>query len=74
MRAGEIAEELDCSHQLIGRRGKHLEERKLVVRDVDEDGRRTYELTSFAKDSYFDTRFAADLRILPEAEDKDKKT
>lgn len=63
MRAGEIAEELDCSHQLIGRRAKHLEERKLVSRDTGEDGRRSYALTELAKKSYFESASTADLQL-----------
>ncbi|MDO8340344.1 MAG: MarR family transcriptional regulator, partial [Candidatus Woesebacteria bacterium] len=65
MRAGEIAEELDCSHQLIGRRAKHLEERQLVDREIDTDGRRTYALTELAKRSYFDPNVSSDLQVLP---------
>ena len=65
MRAGEIAEEMDCSHQLIGRRAKNLEERQLVSRDTGEDGRRSYALTELAKKSYFDGSITTDL-ILPE--------
>lgn len=63
MRAGEIAEELDCSHQLIGRRAKHLEERQLVDREHDADGRRTYVLTELARRSYFDPTVSADLQV-----------
>jgi hypothetical protein len=65
MRPGEIAEEMDCSHQLIGRRAKNLEERQLVSRDIGEDGRRSYALTELAKKSYFDGGVTTDL-ILPE--------
>ncbi len=61
MRPGEIAEELDCSHQLVGRRAKNLEERKLVSRDTGDDGRRSYSLTELAKKSYFDGTTTADL-------------
>ncbi len=63
LRAGDIAVELDCSHQLVGRRAKNLEERKLVLRDLDDDGRRTYELTPFAKTSYFEGDLSSDLQI-----------
>lgn len=63
MRAGEIAEELDCSHQLIGWRAKYLEERKLVSRNTGEDGRRSYTLTDLAKKSYFESASTADLKI-----------
>lgn len=63
MRAGEIAEEMDCSHQLIGRRAKNLEDRKLVSRDTGEDGRRNYSLTELAKKNYFYANVSADLQI-----------
>ena len=36
MYAGEIAAELDKSYQLVGRRGKHLADRGLVVRDLND--------------------------------------
>lgn len=65
MRAGEIAEEMDCSHQLIGRRAKNLEERQLVSRDTGDDGRRSYALTALAKKSYFDGSISTDL-VLPD--------
>jgi DNA-binding MarR family transcriptional regulator len=63
MRAGDIAEELDCSHQLIGRRAKNLEERKLVDRSLGDDGRRNYALTELAKHSYFDPSEVVALRL-----------
>tara|TARA_R110000868_G_scaffold77369_7_gene221637 strand:+ start:527 stop:2638 length:2112 start_codon:yes stop_codon:yes gene_type:complete len=54
--AAEIASELDCSGQLVGRRGRKLSERELVTRkkagQVYE-----YELTKEAESAYFgDTR------------------
>lgn len=51
--AAAIAEELDCSHQLIGRRGKHLAERGLVARRTNEDNRREFSITEAAEKSYF---------------------
>jgi hypothetical protein len=53
MYAGEIAAELDKSYQLVGRRGKSLAERGLVNRDVNDQGRRTFEITPLAEASYF---------------------
>ena len=53
MYAGEIAAELDKSYQLVGRRGKTLAERGLVKRDVNDQGRRTFEITPLAQESYF---------------------
>lgn len=63
LRAGEIAEELDCSYQLVSRRAKNLEERKLVLRQTGEDGKRSYSLTSLAKDSYFSAEDSGDLKL-----------
>ena len=54
MYAGEIASELDKSYQLVGRRGKMLAERGLVKRDVNDQSRRTFEITPLAETSYFD--------------------
>lgn len=63
MRAGEIAEELDCSHQLIGWRAKHLEERQLVDREFDGEGKRIYSITPLARQSYFDPHVSSDLQV-----------
>jgi len=68
MYAGEIAAELDKSYQLVGRRGKTLAERGLVKRDANEQGRRTFEITPLAANSYFnpDSDDALDIRHDPE--------
>lgn len=49
----EIAEELDCSHQLIGRRAKKLDEAKGLISREGETGQRVYKLTERAKEDYF---------------------
>jgi DNA-binding MarR family transcriptional regulator len=54
MAAGEIAGELDCSYQLIGKRAKILAERGLVDRDTYERGRRLLTITERARDDYFE--------------------
>lgn len=51
--AAEIASELDCSYQLVGRRGRFLSDRGLVDRKENDTGRRVYELTNAAEESYF---------------------
>jgi len=49
----EIAQELDCSYQLVGKRAKKLDEdRELLFRD-EENGQRVYKLTEKAKEDYF---------------------
>lgn len=53
LRAGSIAAELDCSYQLVGRRGKLLAERNLVDRTTNEEGNRTFTITPDAKAVYF---------------------
>lgn len=63
MRAGEIAEELDCSYQLVWRRAKNLEDRRLVSRETGDDGKRAYSLTSLAKSSYFGSGNTDDLKL-----------
>lgn len=52
MKPKDIALELDCSHQLVGRRAKGLEERDLLKRDFD-GAQRIYEITDVAKAAYF---------------------
>jgi hypothetical protein len=65
MYAGEIAAELDRSHQLVGKRGKMLAERGLVNRDRNEQGRRIFEITPLAESSYFTTDQADSLDVGP---------
>lgn len=48
----EIALELDCSYQLVGRRAKGLEERDLILREFDA-AQRIYKITDLAKTAYF---------------------
>ncbi len=54
MYAKELAGELDCSYQLIGKRGKILEERELLKRDEDPSHRRVFTITNLAKKRYFE--------------------
>lgn len=50
--AAEIAADLDCSYQLVGKRGKIMEEKGLVNR-LMERSRRKFRLTSDARHEYF---------------------
>lgn len=50
--AADIAGELDCSYQLVGKRGKIMEERGLVDRDKMK-GRRIFKITERAREEYF---------------------
>lgn len=54
MFAKEIAAQLDCSYQLVGKRGRTLAERDLVSRGENEKGRRVFEITTIAQKVYFD--------------------
>jgi hypothetical protein len=61
MKAAEIAAELDTSYQMIGKRGKVLDEKGLVRR-FEVDNRRAFEITELARQSYFtDQNDALDL-------------
>lgn len=54
LRPKEVAEELDCSHQLIGKKAKILDEnRKLLIRSTDSSGNRIYSLTEKSIKIYF---------------------
>lgn len=55
MKAAEIAAELDTSYQMIGKRGKLLDEKGLVRR-FEVDKRRAFEITELARQSYFSDR------------------
>jgi hypothetical protein len=52
MWAAEIAAELDSSYQLVGKRGRALDELGLVRR-FEVDKRRAFEITDLARQSYF---------------------
>ncbi|MBD8534911.1 methyltransferase family protein [Plantibacter sp. CFBP 13570] len=49
----DVAEELDCSYQLVGRRAKNLDERGLIQRNQDASSRRVYVPTDLARSVYF---------------------
>jgi hypothetical protein len=51
--ASEVAEELDCSYQLVGKRAKNLDDRGLLARHYDSN-RRVYRPTELAEQVYFD--------------------
>lgn len=53
LRPARIAQELDCSYQLVGKRGRNLVERGLATRSEPEPGRPRYEITQLAEESYF---------------------
>jgi DNA-binding MarR family transcriptional regulator len=60
--AADIAEELDCSYQLVGKRGKIMEERGLVSRKMDRN-RRKFSITKNAVESYFIGNEARKLKV-----------
>lgn len=51
--ASEVAEDLDCSYQLVGKRAKILADKGLVDRSKHEQGRRQLEITDKARQTYF---------------------
>jgi DNA-binding MarR family transcriptional regulator len=61
--ARQIAEELDCSYQLIGKRGKILKQRGLVNRNPDEQGRPQFSITDEANELYFNKDEHSDLDL-----------
>lgn len=52
--AADIAEELDCSFQLVGKRGKILAQRGLVDREKKKGNRRVFKITENAFEEYFE--------------------
>jgi Mn-dependent DtxR family transcriptional regulator len=62
MFAGEIAEELDVSPQLVGTRGKRLAEHELVTRETVKS-RRQFKVTDRARNIYFSDSDAGSLRV-----------
>ncbi|MDV6375684.1 hypothetical protein [Deinococcus arenicola] len=51
--AADIAEELDCSYQMVGKRSKLLDQKGFISRSDASQGRRTFEITGQARDIYF---------------------
>ncbi len=66
--ASEIAGELDCSYQLVGKRGKIMADRGLVQRPMV-NGRRQFRLTEMAREDYFEDNRDRELNI-PDDEDE----
>ncbi len=66
--ASEIAGELDCSYQLVGKRGKIMADRGLVKRQM-RDGRRRFALTPLARHDYFENNPDRELAIAEDVED-----
>jgi predicted transcriptional regulator len=66
--AAEIAADLDCSYQLVGKRGKNLADRGLVERTENEQGRRQFGLTKAAETNYFSDSEIDELDIGDEEE------
>jgi hypothetical protein len=60
MFAMQIAEELDCSYQLIGKRGRSLSERELVIRSKNDSGRRVFNISNKAMHTYFQSNTTKD--------------
>lgn len=54
LRAAEIAGELDCSYQLIGKRNRNLVEKDLISRSEPDPGRPLFTITPKADEIYFD--------------------
>jgi DNA-binding MarR family transcriptional regulator len=63
MVASDIAAELDCSYQLVGKRGKIMADRGLVERSGNDQNRRLYDLTADARRKYFSENRARHLQI-----------
>lgn len=63
MYAAEIASELDCSYQLVGKRGRFLYDKGLVSRDTNTGGRRVFGITPLAEESYFSDDKKANLEV-----------
>ncbi|WP_162407376.1 methyltransferase family protein [Pseudoxanthomonas jiangsuensis] len=62
MKPGDIAMELDCSHQLVGRRARTLAERSLIDRPY-QGAQRVYSLRDLARSAYFSRSSADDLDV-----------
>lgn len=66
MFAKEIASELDCSYQLIGKRGRNLSERGLIKRGENTRGRRTFNISETATSIYFEESLEDKMDFTPQ--------
>ncbi|HEX8514563.1 MAG TPA: hypothetical protein VF868_00080 [Bacteroidia bacterium] len=60
MFAKQIAAELDCSYQLIGKRGRSLADKELVTRSENDTGRRVFNISDKAMQTYFESETTKD--------------
>lgn len=74
MVASEIAGELDCSYQLIGRRGRNLADRGLVIRERNEANRRIFAISETALSEYFQGNADRRLDVVPSSDSDDDDT
>ncbi len=51
--AKDVAMELDCSYQLVGKRASKLHERELIIRKKNKHDRTEYQISGLGKNSYF---------------------
>lgn len=73
LRASSIAGELDCSYQLVGKRGKALAERGLVKRYM-EQGTRFFQIEPTAEAAYFSAAIREELQVYLDETDKEPPT
>jgi hypothetical protein len=71
MVASEIAGELDCSYQLIGKRGRNLSDRGLVLRERNEANRRVFAISDMALGEYFQGNTDRQLNVSEPEDDED---
>lgn len=51
--AKDVAGELDCSYQLVGKRAAKLSQKKLIKREKNQQRRTEYKISELGKNSYF---------------------
>jgi DNA-binding MarR family transcriptional regulator len=61
--ASDVAGELDCSYQLVGKRARMLADRGLVDRDQKTGGRRVFSITETARDIYMQAMDDPDVEL-----------
>ena len=72
MRPTSIAGELDCSYQLVGKRGVNLANRGLVKRLKNDQGQRLLQLSETAEAAYFEQHPSVSLDIQSGAEESEQ--
>ena len=59
----DIAGELDCSYQLVGKRASKLAQKELIIKEKNQNNRIVYKISNLGKSSYFSSELQEHLSL-----------